>query len=114
MFVFFTLALLIIISFLMEYYQSKGEFNELMKSQTHALLETTTISLQNALATGHEVDDQLTKRLLNNAVFIKILLEDGKINNLLLKTIAKENEIFRINIFNYLGEKIYSSHPENY
>ena len=113
LFVFFTLALLIIASLLLEYYQSKGEFNELMKSQTHALLETTTISLQNALITGQEVDDQLAKRLLNNAVFIRILLEDGKINNSLLKRIAKENEIFRINIFNYLGEKIYSSYPES-
>ncbi|MFH0735230.1 MAG: ATP-binding protein [bacterium] len=112
LFIFFTLALLIIASFLLEYYQSKGEFNELMKSQTHALLETTTISLQNALITGQEVDEQLAKRLLNNAVFIKILLEDGKINNLLLKRLAKENEIFRINIFNALGEKIYSSYPE--
>ncbi len=110
--IFIVLTIIIFASLLLEYFQRKDEFNKLMQSQTHALLETTTLSLQNALITGQEVEHQLSQRLLNNAVLIKVLLSEGKISNKLLQRIAKENDILRINIFNDLGEKIYSTNPE--
>lgn len=110
--IFIVLTIIIFSSLLLEYFQRKAEFNKLMQAQTHALLETTTLSLQNALITGQEVEQQLSQRLLNNAVLIKVLLSDGKISNKLLQRIAKENDILHINIFNDLGEKIYSTNPE--
>jgi hypothetical protein len=42
------------------------------------------------------------------------LLEDGKVNNTLLKKIADENDILRINIFSKDGTKRFSSHPTPY
>ncbi len=109
--IFIAIAALIILSLVFEYYQRSKEFTRLMRTQTHALLETTDIALKNALLTGREVEKQLSSRLLNNAVLIKLLLEDGKVNNQLLKKIADENDILRINIFNNEGEKVFSSHP---
>ena len=109
--IFLSIAALIVLSLVFEYYQRSKEFTKLMRNQTHALLETTDIALKNALLTGREVETQLSSRLLNNAVLIKLLLEDGKVNNTLLKKIADENDILRINIFSKDGTKRFSSHP---
>jgi len=109
--IFIALAVLIILSLVFEYFQRSKEFTKLMRTNTHALLETTDIALKNALLTGREVEQQLSKRLLNNAVLIRLLLEEGKVNNILLKKIADENDILRINIFDNTGYKVYSSHP---
>jgi signal transduction histidine kinase len=109
--IFVALAALIILSLIFEYYQRNKEFIKIMRTQTHALLETTDLALKNALLTGREVEKQLSSRLLNNAVLIKLLLEEGKVNNKLLNKIAAENDILRINIFNNKGIKEFSSHP---
>lgn len=107
--IFIALSVLIILSLVFEYYQRTKEFTKLMSIQTHALLETTDLALKNALVTGREVENQLSTRLLNNAVLIKILLNEGKVNNTLLKKIAQENDILNINIFNNKGIKIFST-----
>ncbi len=111
--IFIALSGLIILSLVFEYYQRSKEFTKLMRIQTHALLETTDLALKNALITGREVESQLSTRLLNNAVLIKLLLNEGKVNNVLLEKIALQNDILRINIFNNKGIKIFSSHRES-
>ncbi|MFN7097212.1 MAG: hypothetical protein ACK4PR_06610, partial [Gammaproteobacteria bacterium] len=81
--IFIALSGLIILSLVFEYYQRSKEFTKLLRIQTHALLETTDLALKNALITGREVENQLSTRLLNNAVLIKLLLNEGKVSDAL-------------------------------
>ena len=114
-FIFISLASLMIISALVELSQSKKELFQLMESQSHALLESLLSSSQNSILTNQYLEDISRKRLMNNAKLIKRLYDTGRISNNLLKQISEENDIFRINIFNRAGEKIYSNHdPEHF
>ncbi|MCP5063574.1 MAG: GHKL domain-containing protein [Ignavibacteriae bacterium] len=111
-FIFLIVASLVISSALFELYQSKKEMNDLMAQQSHSLLETTLAASNNALLSYETIDAELKKRLLNNANMIKLLYERNQISDKLLKKIANENNIYRINIFNNKGVKLYRSHKQ--
>jgi signal transduction histidine kinase len=51
---------------------------------------------------------------MNNGKLIKRLYDTGNISNELLKKICDENDIFRINIFNRQGQKIFSNHEQTH
>ena len=108
--IFISLASLMISSAVFELYQSKKELYRLMEEQSHSLLESIIVASQNTLLTNDYLEDLWEKRLLNNGILIKKLYESGQINNQVLKEISRENDIYRINIFNRQGQKIYSSH----
>jgi len=108
--IFISLASLMISSAVFELYQSKQELYRLMEDQSHSLLESIIVASQNTLLTNDYLEDLWEKRLLNNGNLVKKLFESGKITNALLEQISRENDIYRINIFDRLGRKIYSSH----
>jgi len=83
-----------------------------MESQSHTLLESLLKSSDNALISYNQFEEEITKRLLNNAVLIKTMYEKGLISNSFLKDIAAKNNIYRINIFNKNGRKIFTSHTQ--
>lgn len=108
--IFMAVAILILSSALTELYQSKRELFDLMKAQSHSLLESIQVSSRNALLASEKVEQEIKNRLLNNANIIKILFERKEISNKVLERIAEENGIYRINIFNNKGKKLFSSH----
>jgi len=108
--IFMAVAILILSSALTELYQSKLELFDLMKAQSHSLLESIQVSSRNALLASEKVEREIKNRLLNNANIIKILFERNEISNKVLEKIAEENGIYRINIFNNKAEKLFSSH----
>ncbi len=110
--IFLVTSLIIFSSALIELHQSKLEMLELMEKQSHTLLETLLSSSDNALSSFEKVEMELRNRLLNNAGMIRLLYEKGLVTNALLEKIADDNKIFRINIFNNNGKKIFSSHKE--
>ncbi len=112
--IFIAVATLIITSALFELYQSKKEMYDLMAQQSHSLLESTLAASNNALLSYETIDKELKNRLLNNANMIKLLYEQKQLNNKILKKIADENNIFRINIFNKKGMKLFSSHVQTH
>lgn len=109
-FIFLIVALLIVLYSIIEQNQSKKEMLLLMNDQAHSLLETTLTASEASLLSYEEIDNVVKSRLLNNANFIKILLEQNRISNELLESIAKTNNIYRINIFNKNGEKTFTNH----
>ncbi len=109
---FIAITTLVIISTYYELNQSKKELFDLMTSESHSLLEMILISSEEVLYASNEVEEEIQKRLLNNANAVKILLEKNKISNTILNRIATENEIHRINIFSNKGIKMYSSNLE--
>jgi two-component system, NtrC family, sensor histidine kinase HydH len=109
--IFFVLASLMVASALIELYQSRIELLTLMSEQAHSFLESLIVASQNALAINEQLEKTYRDRLLSHASIVKTLYEQKKINNTRLNDIATQNNLFRINIFNRLGEKMYTSHP---
>lgn len=108
--IFIALAILMISSALIELHQSRNEVYSLMEDQSHSLLESLLIASRNALQYSEVLEEGQTERLLNNANLIRLLYEDKKISDPMLADLAMKNNIYRINIFNRTGKKIYSSH----
>lgn len=109
--VFVGMALFMILSAVIELRQSKKELLDLMKADAHTISETVLIASTNILNTNFIMEDILNERLLNNAGFIRYLYETGRLNNRLLARFARENRIYRINIFDKKGRKRFFSHP---
>ena len=107
---FIGLAILIISSAYFELDRSKEEVLDLMSEEAHSLLKSVIVSSQEVLYASNEVEEEIQKRLLNNANIVKILFDNRKINNSILSDITNHNEINRIHIYNKSGSRIYSSH----
>jgi two-component system, NtrC family, sensor histidine kinase HydH len=110
--IFIVTAVIILSSVLIELNQSKAEMFELMEKQGHTLLETILTSSKNALLSYEKNEAAIKQRLLDNAIMIRMLYAKGLVSNKVLEEISSKNHIYRINIFNKSGEKIFSSHKE--
>ena len=110
--IFVVTAIIIFASTLFELNQSKKEMLVLMESQSHTLLESLLKSSDNALTSYNQFEEEITKRLLNNAELIKTMYEKGLISNSFLKDIAAKNNIYRVNIFSKNGRKVFTSHTQ--
>ena len=107
---FLALAALMLSSGLIELHMSKNELMDLMEKQAHTVLENLLVASSNTLLINEHMESYLRERLFNNANFIRHIYESGRINNIFLKQITEEHDIYRINIFNKEGKKIYHSH----
>ena len=107
--VFVTIAVLTISSAFLELWQSREEMFNLMENQAHSLLESILVSSQEVFYASSEIEKEMNSRLLNNANIIRILLDQGRITNLVLRRIAVENDLYRINIIDKNGNQIHSS-----
>ena len=110
--IFAVTAAIILSSVIIELEQSKSEMIELMEKQSSTLLETMLSASGNALTSYEKLQNELEQRLLNNAAMVRFLYEHNQLNNSLLKQIAEDNKIYRINIFNHRGKKVLSSHKD--
>jgi nitrogen-specific signal transduction histidine kinase len=111
--IFILLAILVIASGVFELRQSKAELMDLMQDQTHSILETMLISSQSSLNAEEQLEAVIKERLVNNATFLKILYNQGELSDAFLEKFAEEQNLFRINVFNRKGERIYSSAAGN-
>jgi two-component system sensor histidine kinase HydH len=111
-FLFFILATLMFSSALIELRESKQELLQLMSDQAHILLETVSTYSRNNILTNFVVEDIIEERLLNNAAAVKLYYEKGLLDNHFLEEFARNNQLFRINIFSADGKKRFSSHMD--
>jgi two-component system, NtrC family, sensor histidine kinase HydH len=112
--IFLLLASLMISSAVIELQQSKQELYQLMTRQAKALLESLVIASKNTLQASSYLDNIAEQRLLNNAALVRRMYENRRISNAILSDISSQNDIYRINIFNRQGRKIYSSHKQEH
>jgi PAS domain S-box-containing protein len=112
--IFISLAILMVVSALFELYQSKKELYKLMEKQAHSLMESIIISSKNSLLTNERLSALIEERLLNNAILINTLYKNDKITNSVLNEICQQNNIYRINIFDKYGKKLFYSHPQDH
>lgn len=109
-FIFLILAILMFSSALIELRESKQELLQLMSDQAHILLETVITYSRNNILTNFVVEDIIEERLMNNAVAVRMYYEKGLVDDHFLEEFARNNQLFRINIFSADGKKRFSSH----
>lgn len=103
------LAALLILSAVIEYNENKNEIRHLLDEHANSTIDLITKSSANILSAEREMENLLSQQLLGTARNVKRLDSTGVISNSLLEKIAEENNVYRINVFNKNGEKIYSS-----
>lgn len=109
-----------IISAYFELKQSKEEIFHLLNEQAESLSDVITQSSINTLNSSFEIEDLVTERLLDNARMIRRLDSLNALNTATLINFGKENDLFRINVFDKNGNRILSNriptkdhpHPE--
>ena len=103
------IAVVMIFSAVFELSQSKKELNRLMSEEAASLIETISMSSANTVLSNEEIENLISQRLLSTARMTAYLDSIRTLSQKDLEMIAKENDVFRINIFNREGNKVLSS-----
>lgn len=107
---FAVIAAVMVLSALIELNQSRKELLLLMERQAHHTLESMLAASRNALLSNQYLEGALRERLLNNANFVRLLYESGRLRDPLLARLARENGLFQIHVFDRNGTVLHSSH----
>jgi two-component system, NtrC family, sensor histidine kinase HydH len=103
------IAAVMLISSYIELNQSKKEIFQLLYEHSSTLLESIIQSSKNTLNSSYEIEDLIADRLLDNARMIKRLDSIKSLSKEDLINISKENNLYRINIFDSKGNRILSN-----
>lgn len=103
------IAVVMLTSSYIELNQSKKEIYQLLYEHSSSLLESIIQSSTNTLNSSYEIEDLIAQRLFNNARLIKKLDALGSLTEDDLIKIGKENNLYRINIFDAKGYRVMSN-----
>ena len=103
------IAAVMLVSSYIELNQSKKEIFQLLYEHSSTLLESVIQSSKNTLNSSYEIEDLIADRLLDNARMIKRLDDEKTLSKNELIRIAKENNLYRINVFDSKGNRILSN-----
>lgn len=103
------LAALLLLSAVLELRGTRRELLHVLEEEAHSLMESIQIGGANAILAYEEIERQVSERLLNNAYLIDRLDQHSGLSSEKLAEIARQNSLFRINIFKTDGEKEISS-----
>ena len=103
------IAIVMLISSYIELNQSKKEIYRLLYEHSSSLLESIIQSSKNTLNSSFEIEDLITQRLLDNARLVKKLDAVNPLTKDDLIKIGKDNNLYRINIFNSKGDRVLSN-----
>lgn len=108
-FISLVVSIVMIASAYFELSQNRKEVFHLLTETTQSLSETIAISSINALNSSKALENIIVERLLNNARLIRTLDSLNILNNDKLVKIAKRNNLFRINIFDKKGDRVFTN-----
>ncbi|MFZ2323638.1 MAG: ATP-binding protein [Ignavibacteriaceae bacterium] len=103
------IAIVMIASSYIELKQSKKEIFSLLYEHSSTLLQSIIKSSENTLNSSFEIEDLITERLLDNARMIKKLDSLNSLTKSELINLSKQNNLYRINIFNNKGNRVLSN-----
>ncbi|HEY5535754.1 MAG TPA: ATP-binding protein [Ignavibacteria bacterium] len=103
------IAVLMIASAIFELTENKNEIYHLLDDYSNSLVYIIDKSSANTVVSDLELENLLSQHLLGVARNVKRIDSIQNISNSILKTIAEENEVFRINIFDVNADKIFSN-----
>jgi len=104
-------AAIMFTSAIVELRENRKDLFHLLHEHSLSLSETITNSSTNIVLSTDQIEQQLSERLFNNAMFIARLDSLGQLTQTDLRSIALTNNIFRINIFSKHGVRVLSNHP---
>ena len=102
------IAILMIASAIFELVENKNEIYHMLDDYSNSLVYIIDKSSANTVISDLELENLLSQHLLGVARNVKRIDSIKNISNSILKTIAEENDVYRINIFNRNAEKRYS------
>ncbi len=103
------ISLVMIVSSYIEFIENKREIYHLLDEHANSIIFAIDKSSANTIISEKEVENLLAKHLLGVARNIYRIDSISTLSNELLVKIAEENEVYRINIFNKSGEKVYQN-----
>ncbi len=103
------IAIVMLASSFIELNQSKKEIFNLLYNHSSTLLQSIIKSSENTLNSSFEIEDLITDRLLDNARMIRKLDSIKSLNKNELISLANENNLYRINIFDKKGNRVLSN-----
>jgi PAS domain S-box-containing protein len=103
------IALVMIVYAYYELSKSKEEIYHVLDEYANSMIYTVNMSSANTVISDQEIENLLSQHLLGVARSVSRLDRLTNISNSTLKLIANENGVYRINIFNNKGEKVFSS-----
>ena len=103
------IAVVMIASAFIELNQSKKEIFNLLYEHSSTLIESIIKSSENTLNSSFEIEDIITERLLDNARMIRKLDNLNSLTKKDLIKLGKENNLYRINIFDKKGNRVLSN-----
>jgi two-component system sensor histidine kinase HydH len=103
------IAVVMLLSAFVELNQSKKEIFALLYQHSSTLLQSIIKSSENTLNSSFEIEDLITERLLDNARMFRKLDSLNSLNKTELQNLAKENDLYRVNIFDKKGNRILSN-----
>ena len=86
--------------------ESRKEIYRVLKEQASSLIETISLSSTNTLNSSYEIEGLIAYRLLDNARMIRSLDSLNLLTKHRLIQIGKENNLYRINIFDKNGNRV--------
>ncbi|MBN2091169.1 PAS domain-containing protein [candidate division KSB1 bacterium] len=89
--------------------QTRHEIHGIMEEEAATLMESISRSGTNAIKAFDEIERLVEDKLFSVAYFVQHLETHERLTPELLDKIAKENNVFRINIFDSRGQKIVSN-----
>jgi signal transduction histidine kinase len=90
--------------------RSRKDLSHVVHEEGLSLVEAIHQSSVNTILSTEQIEALLAERLLNNAWFIAECDSMGGLTQERLARIARQNHIFRINIFDHTGRRVLSSH----
>lgn len=90
------LAVLMVASALLELRQSKEDLFQLMRAQSHSLLESLLIASANILRTDSYLSEYHREKTLDQAYMIKTLYESDRLTRKNLDQIAEQNNLYSV------------------
>ena len=106
------ISLVMIISSYIEYSENKHEIYHLLDEHANSIIFAIDKSSANTIISEKEIENLLSQHLLGVARNIYRLDSISSLSNDLLVKIAEENEVFRINVFDEFGNKVYQNITE--
>ncbi|MBN2354574.1 PAS domain-containing protein [candidate division KSB1 bacterium] len=103
------LGVILLLSALLEMYYTKKELTQALRQQALSVMALSQRGLDNAALSLTYVEDLLADNLLDNARLLERLDRQGALDNELLTEIARENDLFRVNVFDDRGRRIASN-----
>ena len=100
------IGIIMVASAFFELNQSRKEIYGVLNEQATSLIKTISLSSINTLKSSYEIENLISERLLDNAVMIKYLDSLNLLTRKELIKIGKENNLFRINIFDNKGNRV--------